>query len=466
VSVTTAADLLIRAHRLAIELRDSHDPVTLQQWERFDVTLHRALHESLGADASYVPRGDPSRHTLLSAIRAYPAPLRPPADIPLTPAQAARVLNITERRVHRQIRAGHLKAVHDGDAVALQARDLDKRPDITPADPTDLHPLARVAVTLGALADQLHRARATGQPVLDAPGEAAATARHLLAIGRVAAARALASLPFADADRPFAIAQYTERTLDTLATAGAPPASLAQLRTVTPHPAPLELGDRLETALHTWTGAARADLTRGVPASEGVRFLGNQAVHLYAVTHQVICADSVQTLDPNGATTVMLTAAARAAQAAGPLWANLTTLTRPTLEYATASRALITVLDDVTEALQPGARTKLDTRRALTDMSQAATAIADLMAATRSLPEQLARSQLLHTPKNRQTVVDLHTHRRLLTRPAAPINITELAHAWTLAGSAAGAVAAQLHHVLSGQVDHPLRSLVPVERTL
>src|SRR5690242_7515860 len=106
------------------------------------------------------------------------------------------------------------------------------------------------------------------------------------------------SLPFADADRPFAIAQYTERTLDILADASAQPASLDRLRTVISHPAPVDLGDRLETALEEWAVAARADLARGVPAAEGVRFLANQAVHLYAVTHQVIRADRAHTLDP------------------------------------------------------------------------------------------------------------------------------------------------------------------------
>ena len=90
VSATTASDLLARAHRLAIDLRDSREPLTVQEWERFDVTLHRTVHAELGADASYVHRRDPYRHPLLSAIRAYPhrcghrptsrsPPPRPPA---------------------------------------------------------------------------------------------------------------------------------------------------------------------------------------------------------------------------------------------------------------------------------------------------------------------------------------------------------------------------------------------------
>lgn len=465
-SATTAADLLVRAHDLALVLRESHDPIDLAAWERFDVTLHRALHETVGTDASYIHRRDPHRHTLLSAIRAYPAPLRPPADSPLTPAQAARLLNITERGVHRKIRAGHLTAVHDGDAIALNARDLDQRPDITPADPVDPHPLARLTVTIGALGDLLHHARATGQPVLDAPGEAADAARHLIAIARVAAGRTLAAAPYTDADRPLAVAQYTERILDTLTDVAPRPISLDRLRTVTPHPAPVELGDRLEAALDGWTRAARADLTRAVPATDGLRFLANQAVHLYAVSHQLVIADRTETLDPDGATTAALTTAARAAQAAEPLWTNVTTLARPTLEYVTASHALLPVLDDVTAALQPGQPKDFDTQRALADLSQAAAAIADLMAATRTLPDRLARSQLLHTPKDRTTVIDLHSRRRLLTRPATPGDVADLAKAWTHLGNAARGAVTQLHHVLATQPDHPLYTLAPIERTL
>lgn len=467
-TVTTAADLLVRAHGLALALRESHHPLTLQEWERFDVTLHRALNETLGADASYVHCRDPHRAALLCAIRAYPTPLRPPADIPLTPAQAARLLNITERGVHRKIRAGHLRAVHDENAVTLHARDLDQRPDITPADPTDPQPLARLTVTLGALGDLLHHARTSGQPVLDAPGEAAATTRHLLAIGRLTAGRTFATMPFADAERPFAVAQYTERALDALADATALPASLDRLRAVVRHPAPLALGDRLEAALDEWTSAAHADLTRAVPAAEGLRFLATQAVHLYAATGQVMAADQPQTLDPDGATTTALTAAARAAQAAHPLWADLTTLARPTLEYASTSRALLPVLDEVVAALQPAAPTVLDTHRALADLSHAATTIADLMAATRTLPERLARSQLLHTPKGkgRKTLADLHNRRPLLTRPATPDDITDLAKAWTYAGNTARAAATQLHQALSAHPKHPLHTLTPIQWTL
>jgi hypothetical protein len=172
-------------------------------------------------------------------------------------------------------------------------------------------------------------------------------------------------------------------------------------------------------------------------------------------------------LDPDGATTVILTTAARLAQRADPMWAKVTTLARPTLEYLTASRGLIPVLDDVTTALQGASpAAKLDTRRALVDLAQTSATIADLMNATRTLPDRLARSQLLHTPKGRTMVVDLHSRRRLLTRPVNPDDVDELATTWTLAGGAASAAATQLHRVLATQADHLLHALAPLERTL
>jgi hypothetical protein len=461
VSATTAADLLARAHHLALVLRDSHDPITLAQWERFDVTLHRALHETLGVDAGHVRVRDPSRSVLRSALRTYPDPLRPFAPDPAQDTRAA----TSEQPVRGRNRPGRMHVVRDGEAAST-GRGLEVRSDITPADPTDTHPLARLSVTLGALADQLNLAHQSGQPVLYTPGEAATTARHLLAIARTAAGRTLAAIPYADAARPLAVAQYTERVLDTLTDTTTRPVSLDRLRTVTPHPDPQTLNDRLEAALHTWATAARADLSRPVPAADSIRFLANQTVHLNAITHQLILQDR-QSLDPDGATTVILTAAARLAKRAEPLWAKVTTLARPTLEYLTASRALIPVLDDVTTALQGTAPVvDLDTHRALTDLAQTSATIADLMDATRTLPDRLARSQLLHAPKGRTMVVDLHSRRRLLTRPVNPDDMAELTRTWTLAGGALSAATAQLHRVLTAQADHPLHALAPLERTL
>ena len=161
-----------------------------------------------------------------------------------------------------------------------------------------------------------------------------------------------------------------------------------------------------------------------------------------------------------------LTGAARAVQAADPLWDDVTTFARPTLEYATASRELFHVLEDITATLQPSSQVGLDTSRALPDLVQANTTIADLMAATRTLPERLARAQLLHIPRGRMTVVELNSHRRLPTKPATVYEVEDLVRAWDAAGTSARDAVSQLNHELGTRLDHPLRALAPIERTL
>lgn len=462
-STTTATDLLDRAHRITRHLRDSREPVTTTHWESLDVALHRALHEIVGADAAYVTRDDPQYLPLMSGIRAYPAPLRPPADIPLTPIQAARLLNITQQAFHRQIRRGNLQVVRDGDVMSINARDVDQRADITPADPTDPHPIARLSVTLGAFADLMHHARATGTPVVDRPGEAATTARHVLALGLVAAGYAIGHGPYADADRPLAVAQYAERVQDTLAEVHVTPTSLDRLRSVAPLAGSGDLHDRLEAATYAWSGAAHAETARRVPSTDFLRGMANQSVQLYAVTHQVLAANDAGRLDPDAQVSAALVEAARATQATDPLWAPLTTLARPTLEYVETSRTLFAVLNETTKQLAQPDPGRLDTARALADLAAAVQTVADVMGVTHYLPERLAQSQLLHTPKAdaRKTLEELTTRRRMHTRVVTAAELGDLPTQWRLASVAAGKAVAQLEAAL-GRQPRRIDGVVPV----
>lgn len=453
-STTTASDLLDRADRLTRDLRASTDPVSAAQWEPFDIAFHRVLHEIVGVDAAYVPRHDPQLLALTSAIRSYPAPLRPPADIPLTPMQAARMLDITRQAVYRRIRAGKLHVVRDGIDMAVHARDLDTRPDLTPGDPADPHPMTRLGVTLGALADLLHGAHQAEQPVLDQPGEAAATARHILAIGLVAAGFAVGRGPYSDANRPLAVAQYAERVLDTITNPDITITSLDRLRAVAPLFHPATLNDRLEAALHHWEIAALAETYRAVPSSDVLRTLANQSTHLYAVTSGLLlAAPDADWLDPQARLSAALVQAAKAARATDAHLARLTTLARPSIGFAAASRDLFTVLGDISTELQTPGRDTLDRQRALADLGAATHTIADLWARTRYLPDRLARSGLLHTPKanTRPTIEDLTTKRRMHTRIADPADVAPLTETWHLAAAATRHVREQVELGLVSQ---------------
>ncbi len=446
-STTTAADLLDRADRLTRTLREHTDPVGAAQWEPFDVAFHRVLHEIVGADAAYVPRADPQQLALRSAIRSYPAPLRPPADIPLTPMQAARLLDITRQAVYRRIRTGNLHVARDGDAIAIRARDLDARPDLTPPDPTDPHPMARLGVTLGALADLLHGAHEAGQPVLDQPGEAAATTRHILAIGLVAAGYAVGRGPYADANRPLAVAQYAERVLDTITNPDITITSLDRLRAVAPLSRPATLNDRLEAALHHWEIAATAETYRAVPSTDVLRTLANQSTHVFAVTSELLtAAPDADRIDPDATLSKALVEAAKAARATDVHLAALTTLARPSVGFAAASRDLFTVLGDISQELQTPGKDALDRQRALNDLGAATHTIADLWRRTRDLPDRLARSGLLHTPKahTRPTMEDLTTKRRMHTRVAPSDDVAPLTETWHLAAAATMHISRQI----------------------
>jgi hypothetical protein len=79
-TTTTAADLLRRAHRLTLELLDSHDLIDPQRWASFDATFRRALHEAVTTGVAGIPFTNTTRLALEAALRDYPIPAREPAD--------------------------------------------------------------------------------------------------------------------------------------------------------------------------------------------------------------------------------------------------------------------------------------------------------------------------------------------------------------------------------------------------
>ncbi len=468
-STTTGADLLARADRLTRQLRASEVPVSREQWERFDVTLHRLLHEIVGPGAAHVRLHDPARAALATVSSAYPSPLRPPAPRPLRPTEAARQLARTDGWVRRQIRHGNLHVVRDGRDTYLPATEVDTRTDITPADPTDPHPLARLATTLGALADLAHEAGTSEHLLLPGDGEAAGAAVHVLALGAVAARHALIHSPIADADRPLAIAQYAERAIDALRDCAHRPAGLDRLTAVTPHRGSDHLNDRLEAAVYDWGQAGRGEMNRLIPSVDVLRAFANQGTHLYAVTLQLLQASPAADVAPTDLqkTTEAITTAAGKMRQADHAWARLTTAARPTHEFVTASRTLFQTLQEVTTTLD-AAPTGLEIERAIRDLAHGAEQLAELAAATQTLPNRLIESQLLFAPatvlKASLAKLDSRNKGRLVDVGAA--DVPDLPHHWHRASQAAQEAARALHltgrdptartHPLDRDLEHPL----------
>lgn len=396
-ATTTAGDLLDRATRLTRELRDIHPTITVDQWETFDITFHRVLHEIIGTDAHHVPAHDPDTRLLKETARAYPTPLRPPADEYLSPSQVSRLTGTHVRKVYRDVHDGQLHAVHESGHHFVRTPQLDRRPDIHPADPTDPHPLARLSVTLGVLADLLHDAHTQEAPFLSGRGETGPAVTHVVSLGMVAAAAALDAMPHRDADRPFKVAQWGEHVLAGLGARHdhARPVDLAHITADAPTRTDTVSG-RLHDAIYDWRHAIDDELGAAVPNSDTLRVLAQQSAHLVAVTL------TIRDASPHP-TSSLLTDALRDAglnlrDAARP-WQHLTTLNQPSHAFIQASKRLALTLEHAVAVLPNLDPDEL--RAAAAEAHRGIHQTAALMDQTVTLPERLARSGLLFAPARR-----------------------------------------------------------------
>ena len=148
-STTTALDLLALADRQTRLLRDTDVAATPEQWESFDVTLHRLLLELTGAGGAYVRSQDPRLNVLTMAVHTSPHPLRCPPSTQLSTREVAAYLGTAAETVLQRVRSGRLQAVRDDDGFRYASSSIETRPDIRPADPTDPNPLARTSAPSG-----------------------------------------------------------------------------------------------------------------------------------------------------------------------------------------------------------------------------------------------------------------------------------------------------------------------------
>ncbi|GAB3077809.1 hypothetical protein GCM10027053_47750 [Intrasporangium mesophilum] len=390
-STTTALNLLERADVLTRQLRGSTVPTTSAQWDTFDVTLHRLLLEFIGPDASRVRAADPTWRPLHLAIRTYPSPLRPPIDAHLTPAVAARYTNLRPQTLRYRIRRGHLRSVKDGENHLIHSQDLDTRPDIRPADPTDEHPLARISCTLGALADLIHDNRHADQPILSRNGEAAGAAQHVLTLAAVAARHTIAHGSLDDAVRPLLVGRYAERVIDSLRDGALRPLSLDRAVRIAPEANPASLHDQLEAALHHWHTAALTELRRSIPSIDVLGQIANQGAHICDVRSRVRPTPMSTIADDH------LRVAARALSTGERAWGRLTTLASPSHEFVASSRDLFGALRAVSFAVQKQ-DPSLDLQRVTANLDRGLTVVAELMTATRTLPDRLLVANILRAP--------------------------------------------------------------------
>jgi len=411
VSTTTIGDLLGRAEILAHNLRPTGAEITADQWRSFDATAYRLLHQLVGPERVGSRAQIVSHAGLGRVLNDYPNPLAAPnPEATYNARQAASHLGVAHATVTAQIRRSSLPATYDGARYSIKATDLPAVTVVQSADPTSPHPLDRLSCTLGVLADMVaaERSRTTHIPGFDPlrdDAQITPVMARVLAMTVAAARHALAHSPLQDLDRPLAIARYAEGALDTLGDVERP-SGLNRVASFAPPSSPRGPNEELEASLRAWAGHARLELARTVPSTEVLRDIANQARHLYAVSARLVAASVTAGHLPEHAAQVVHVDLREAAQIMNHLqqqWATVSTATKPSHEYVTATTILHASLSAVErEHLLPGAQVdfarRIDLGEAMSDLRYTATDLVELTHAGAQLAEPLIRSGLLFAP--------------------------------------------------------------------
>jgi hypothetical protein len=411
VSTTTVGDLLDRAEILARSLRATTGEITADQWRSFDATAYRLLHELAGPERTGNRERVVSHATLSQVVNGFPNPLAAPdPEATYNARQVASHLGVARSTVAQEIRQSRLPATYDGRRYSIKAADLPCVTKVQPADPASTHPLDRLSCTLGVLADMVvaERSRTTGIPGFDPlrdDGQVAPVMSRVLAMTVAAGRHGLAHIPLQDADRPLAIARYAENALDTIGDVDRP-SRLNLVASFAPPSSPHGPNEQLEAALRAWASHARNELARTVPSTEVLRDIANQSRHLYAVSTRLVAASFAAGHLPSRDAEMVHVELREAAEVMHRLqqqWETVTTASRPTHEYVTATTALhasLTSLEpqSLSQGGQADAAKRIDVDQALADLRYAATDLVELTNTAKSLPEPLIRSGLLFAP--------------------------------------------------------------------
>lgn len=427
-STTTALELLERADLLTRELRRAGGVTTVAQWETFDTTVHRLLLELVGIGYRYVRYDDPIGRALRKAIETYPVPLRPPAGEQLTIAGASHYLDTSADAVARKVRRGQLHAVRVDGIDLIDTQEIDQRPDIRPADPSDAHPVAKLSCTLGAMADMVRHARDAGIDVLAEDGEVAGAALHVLSLTAVTARYTSRTGDLVDAVRPVLVGSYAERVMDTLRGVALHPVSLGQLTSVAVAANPRTPNDRLEAAIHSWSMAAKREVGRPIPSANALRQIADRGAHLSEVRAQF-------EVDVDGEVAMQFRRSTEALMSAAKAWGSLTTLTRPDHQFVTASHELHATLKSLQGQIAERSPS-VNRATAVVHLDRGIEAVDGFMSVTRSHPNVLLTAGILRGPARGMipTVERLRDRQQGNYIPATLADVPELQAKWRAAG--------------------------------
>ena len=354
---TTATDLINRARSVLVELTETDAPISRQQWESFDQTVYRLLHELDGAVSGWLV-SEQAAAQLHQVMRDYPRPLQPVDDrADFSIKEAAQLLGTSDDAVRKRIHAGAALAAPTGNGYRIPRSEVTAIRVVAPATTDDPHPIARLSCTLGALNDLLVLRRLDPaspqlqtQPVLT-------LATQALSITAAAARRALALCDPVAADRPLLIARYAG-TAASMLPAASPLRGLQNPAIPAPTQAPRSPLAVLERSLHDWATAARDELRDAVPSVAVLQDISRQGVHLYAALDAVLGTEPEETnhVEPRE----QLRTSALTLQGAANAWKQTSTGMPPSRAYVEAARRLYTALSRITGTTGAGRENPAD----------------------------------------------------------------------------------------------------------
>lgn len=415
-STTTGRDLINRADRLARELSGCDLPTDTELWESFDTTAYRLMRELIGPGRDDVGAYTRGRSTLLQVIHAYPTPLRPPLDCDFSVTAATRFVTISRDELNKRIKAGTLSAYVVNGMPRVDAKDLDRRTDITPTEAADPHPLARLSTTLGVLADLVSEERRHPGSVDGLSDEAVrdASARVMTWL-TVAGRYALRYGPLDSGDRPLAVAQYAEQSIDRLGGAAqsiAGPDALAA-RLSTPGSG---LSEKLDSRLHRWAWTAREELQRTIPSTQVMANIASIGTLMMATTHRLHTLSPSTPAEALVAMTNHLRGAADALKEAEATWKRVTTLQPQGRAFGVASFELFDTLRKVVAApveLERQRGLGLDVNESLRSVERGARDLARFVKQSHDATRACLNSELLFAPVRGRSHSVEHLHSRV-----------------------------------------------------
>ncbi|WP_347351222.1 helix-turn-helix domain-containing protein [Intrasporangium sp.] len=489
-TATTISDLLERAHHLTGLVLECRDPVPTALWESFDQTLYRFLVETLYRRPVGPGLVEHEALPLYHAVKAYPTPLAvSPGTHELTLTEAARLTGIPRRTIHDRILCGQIPATRTRDGWQIPHRSLDLRSDVQPADPADPHPLARLAITLGALTDLLYAHQHDPDKPDLGTGPVTRLARDILALTDSVARHTLTLIEPDGLPRALAIARHAATSAARLAHGTDQPIPYAALPPPARHRAPgaptgptgrwapASLPGLLDRAVTDWVRACRAELAVSVPSIEVIRNLTSQSVHVYAGLDALLAATtpspdaggpqpapSRPVAEVDASIRAQLRAAAHDLQGAVAAWGPATTMVRPSLAYIEAAQQVHATLEQVIARAPDLGRLGLahQRERALDSLTAACHDLAALTRQISPLPARLLDAGILFGHARSLEATTDRLRARITGRlvPLHHSDLPDLEQAILTAETAAAAIAHDLpQHITARR--HPTREAEP-----